>query len=1099
MFTEKALEKRARQAILARGRLIARRGFITHRSCRYDGELTHLSALVEGSQGFNSYHTSLTVDEQLNRVVSYSCECPAFQKYAGPCKHAMALGYDFLLTPTAYQGYSDARHVVTSPELMSFFERTQRVSPVIPLAQVEPHGAVSLALTLTYDAYAGDCFVRFHIAGRGGRYVIKNIGDFADSVRTGALVTYGKKLTVLHDEASFEPFSWRVAQWIVRGVRNRQAFVSEKYSGLYYRVSSSGTGGSTGRELRLSAPEVDELLELFEAHALTFSCKNVDATRSENSKDTTWDDEQVVVTHGDPALSVEIREAGSGSYELVRHGDPFVMFSTGRFVYAVQQGTGRLLRCSEHLFDMRDFVQNVYCSPAEHLMIAADDAERFAVTVLPVLEQHLDVAAPSALTALRPVAGKVAFYLDCDAKYVTASVVASYGDQAYPLQLAGIDDGHDLRRDSALEASARQLVSQYFIQKRTSLEGQALWVIPKKDADAVARLIFGGVSRMSEMGEVFRTQAFDRLISHARPRVHMGVSVESHLVKLHVSTDDLPLSELYAVLASYRKKKTYHRLRDGSFLRLGDLDLSAAAVLADELDLTAAQLASGMVEMPSYKAFLLETVLHEDEKDDAFDEWLEAFHQVDPRSYTPPTALASILRPYQIQGFQWLCALAEMGFGGILADEMGLGKTVQLIAFLLAHRGQGQSLVVCPASLVYNWQAEFETFAPDMDVALVVGTAAQRRTLRAEAGHEVLVTSYDLMRRDVEAYAEKEFFCMVLDEAQYIKNHQTLAARAAKAISARHRFALTGTPIENRLSELWSIFDYLMPGFLGRYEHFHDRYEAPIVAGDDEVAAQLHALIGPFVLRRLKRDVLTDLPDKLEMQVVARMAPEQAKLYHAHEQALRLSILGKGDAELGVSKLQILAELTRLRQLCCDPRLVYENYRGGSGKLDTIWELIAASVDAGAKALVFSQFTSFLALIAERLKAEHVSYYELTGTTPKEHRVELVNEFNDDDTPIFLISLKAGGTGLNLTGAQVVIHADPWWNVATENQATDRAHRIGQERDVTVYKVTCKDTIEERIVALQMAKVDLADAVVGTGEGLSLGSLEREDLLRLLG
>jgi hypothetical protein len=511
--------------------------------------------------------------------------------------------------------------------------------------------------------------------------VIKNIGDFADSVRTGALVTYGKKLTVLHDEASFEPFSWRVAQWIVRGVRNRQAFVSEKYSGLYYRVSSSGTGGSTGRELRLSAPEVDELLELFEAHALTFSCKNVDATRSENSKDTTWDDEQVVVTHGDPALSVEIREAGSGSYELVRHGDPFVMFSTGRFVYAVQQGTGRLLRCSEHLFDVRDFVQNVYCSPAEHLMIAADDAERFAVTVLPVLEQHLDVAAPSALTALRPVAGKVAFYLDCDAKYVTASVVASYGDQAYPLQLAGIDDGHDLRRDSVLEASARQLISQYFIQKRTSLEGQALWVIPKKDADAVARLIFGGVSRMSEMGEVFRTQAFDRLISHARPRVHMGVSVESHLVKLHVSTDDLPLSELYAVLASYRKKKTYHRLRDGSFLRLGDLDLSAAAVLADELDLTAAQLASGMVEMPSYKAFLLETVLHEDEKTMPSMSGLKHSIRLTLEAIHPLQRLHRSYAPIRYKVFNGYALLQRWGLGAFLLTRWVLVKRCNSLRF----------------------------------------------------------------------------------------------------------------------------------------------------------------------------------------------------------------------------------------------------------------------------------------------------------------------------------------------------------------------------------------------------------------------------------
>ena len=350
----------------------------------------------------------------------------------------------------------------------------------------------------------------------------------------------------------------------------------------------------------------------------------------------------------------------------------------------------------------------------------------------------------------------------------------------------------------------------------------------------------------------------------------------------------------------------------------------------------------------------------------------------------------------------------------------------------------------------------------------------------------------------MELYADEGFFCVVLDEAQYIKNQQTLAARAVKVLTAQHRFALTGTPIENRLSELWSIFDFLMPGLFGGYERFRSRYEQPIVGGDEEATARLRAAVGPFILRRLKKDVLTDLPDKLETAVVAQMGHEQSKLYRAREQALRVT-LSRQEGDGAPTKLQVLTELTRLRQLCCDPRLVYEDYKGGSCKIDTIWELISASVDSGAKVLVFSQFTSFLALIAERLRREHVAFFELTGSTPKEQRVRLVDTFNADDTPVFLISLKAGGTGLNLTGAQVVIHADPWWNLAAEDQATDRAHRIGQTSDVTVYKVICKGTIEERILALQEAKADLADSVVGTGGGGGLGSLDRKDLLELLG
>jgi SNF2 family DNA or RNA helicase len=320
-----------------------------------------------------------------------------------------------------------------------------------------------------------------------------------------------------------------------------------------------------------------------------------------------------------------------------------------------------------------------------------------------------------------------------------------------------------------------------------------------------------------------------------------------------------------------------------------------------------------------------------------------------------------------------------------------------------------------------------------------------------------------------------------------------------KALDAQHRFALTGTPIENRLSELWSIFDFLMPGLLGSYDRFRERYETPISEGDDEVAERLREAVGPFVLRRLKADVLRDLPDKLEQVVYARMEGEQRSLYLAHEQALRLSLSKGDDDSFGTQKLQVLAELTRLRQICCDPRLLYEDYDGPSCKLQTIMDLVDSVVDAQQKMLVFSQFTSYLDIIAGELDKRDVPYYTITGATPKRCRLELVDAFNADDTPVFLISLKAGGTGLNLVGASVVVHADPWWNAAAQDQATDRAHRIGQTRDVTVYKVIARDTIEDRILALQEAKSDLADQVVGTGGGMSLGSLRKEDLIELLG
>lgn len=1122
MFTTDALARAARPAFLARGRMIARHDTaVSERKLTYRDGDTQLSARVASASGYQQYYTTtLVLDEKRDRVVSFACDCPAAYTYPGPCKHALALGYDYAANPDRWRGYDAMRNLTTSPVLADYLDRAQQVAPPAQRMRAAAPGTVSLELTLAVGN-GSDIRARFRVVGSDGAYVMKNIGDFIRWVQDGAYVEYGKKLALVHEEATFDPHSWQVVQWLERCVLNRRAFSAERLYGRYYATYSSGSAATTGRELHLSSPEVDDLLALYSGTSLILEPEGRQRT--------------VTVVDGNPDLSLTVRAAQDGAYELVRGKERLFFFSTQKRSYAV--GKTRLYRMEGNLDAVRDFLSTVYASRTERLYVSAQDAPRFAATTLPALEDALGTTAPSELDALKPVACALSFYLDRDADSVTVDVVAAYGDKTYRVLERRAGEARDLTRDLTAETAARQLVSMYFMQvtqaggpagagglpaagspvaagvrqvaggpagadatSRAAAPGEPVWMIPAKDSGAVARLVFGGVAKMRELGAVYTTPAFDRLVSGARPRVHLGVSAgeKTGLIKLTVETDDLPLDELYALLGSYRQKKHYHRLRDGSFVDLSGLDLDEAANLADELGLTSRQLASGVVEMPSYKAFLLDNMLSDDEKDASFDRWIDDFRSVDPSVYRLPAGLALGLRGYQRQGYQWLSALADMGFGGILADEMGLGKTAQLIAFLLARRGRGRSLVVCPASLVYNWEAEFAKFAPQMDVAVVAGSAHQRAQIMAQAGHEVLITSYDLLRRDVEHYAGEEYFCIVLDEAQYIKNQQTLAARAVKVLAGKHRFALTGTPIENRLSELWSIFDFLMPGLFGSYERFRDRYEQPIVSGDEAVTERLRAAVGPFILRRLKKDVLTDLPDKLETPVVAQMGREQSKLYRAREQALRISLSRESGAE-GMSKLQVLTELTRLRQLCCDPRLVYEDYKGGSCKIDTIWQLVAASVDAGAKVLVFSQFTSFLALIADRLRREHVAYYELTGKTPKEQRVRLVDTFNADDTPVFLISLKAGGTGLNLTGAQVVIHADPWWNLAAEDQATDRAHRIGQQNDVTVYKVICKGTIEERILALQAAKADLADAVVGTGGGGGLGSLDRQDLLELLG
>ena len=364
------------------------------------------------------------------------------------------------------------------------------------------------------------------------------------------------------------------------------------------------------------------------------------------------------------------------------------------------------------------------------------------------------------------------------------------------------------------------------------------------------------------------------------------------------------------------------------------------------------------------------------------------------------------------------------------------------------------------------------------------------------------MTSYDLLRRDVEEYAPLHLSRVVLDEAQYIKNPKAQVTRAVKCLDSDVRLALTGTPIENRLAELWSIFDFLMPGYLGTHDQFAKRYEGPVEAGEADGQRLLQCAVGPFVLRRLKSEVLAELPEKTESVVMAQMGPKQKKLYLSYQDRIALQVqhmVRAGDPSgLGREKLKVLAELTRLRQICCDPRLCIEGYQDGSAKLETCLELVSQAVDAGHKALVFSQFASMLDLLALRLSEAHLSYFQLTGQTSKEARERLVRRFQEGEADVFLVSLKAGGVGLNLTAADVVIHYDPWWNVAAQDQATDRAYRIGQRRDVTVFKLICEGTVEERILKMQEFKRGLAESVLGA-EAVRSATLTRDDVLALLG
>ena len=450
--------------------------------------------------------------------------------------------------------------------------------------------------------------------------------------------------------------------------------------------------------------------------------------------------------------------------------------------------------------------------------------------------------------------------------------------------------------------------------------------------------------------------------------------------------------------------------------------------------------------------------------------------------------------------------LDKYKFGGILADDMGLGKTIQIISVILDYKQNSNehraSIVVSPSSLSLNWKNEIEKFAPALKIRVVRGTASEREEIIQNIDkYDLIITSYDLLKRDIDIYNEKKynFKFIIADEAQYLKNNNTKNAKAIKQLNADTRFALTGTPIENSLAELWSIFDFIMPGYLFSYKKFKLKYETAIIKDEDkETMDKLKMLIQPFVLRRTKKEVLTELPEKTITVLNNEMEEEQRKIYLAYlaqaKQELQNEINVNGFEK---NQIKILAALTRLRQICCHPKLFIDDYKDGSSKLEQCMEIVEDGVMAGHKILLFSSYTSMFDIMEEELRKRNIKYFKLTGSTKVDERINLVDEFNkNQEIGVFLISLKAGGTGLNLIGADMVIHYDPWWNISAENQATDRAYRIGQKNNVQVYKLITKDSIEEKIYEMQQRKAELTDNMLNT-QTTFINRLSKEDIMNL--
>lgn len=1059
-----------------RGAEYCRQGRVTL-TARKGGEVF---ATVQGREGH--VYTVVFVPNRLgNELEDYYCDCPAYAN-AGFCKHLVAAILEAQAAEPFQAGGGKSRLIssaVTSMDAKSLLERSAR--RIADRAATAREGEAVLQAILELTSFGIALSLR---VGTDRMYVVRDLSKFYECFQTGATSEYGRQLTLWHHPAAFGLESRALAAFFLRCYGNSRP-------ALGYHSPAAGN-----RSMELTRVLLDELLALHIGQDLIVRLEGEERTI------------RVLEQDYRPALVLREEEgvcrlAAAEKFRLLRGAEGFSVLA-GNEIYRC--GAAWSAACG----DLLDTLQK----SGGALLFARRDLTALHATVLAEAEGYLSIDMDEEIAAWRPEPLETRIYLDSPGQdTVTARMTFTYGDHTHAAyQEKTLQNSLDL----AGELLAQDILSRYFPGE----PGPDGVLTLRDDPDGLYRLASRGIEELGGIAALYISDEVGKLKVQSSASVRIGVRVGGGGLLLDFDLDGVDFRELAGVLESYREKKKYHRLRDGSFLALEGGPLSQLAELAEGLSLDDEALESGHAALALNRSLYLDAALKEShglryDRDSGFRSIVRSMRDVADADFPIPEALSDVLRNYQKTGYRWLRALRHHGFGGILADDMGLGKTIQVLTLLEDYRTEAPehqnemaeplgpasrrlpSIVVCPASLTLNWESEARRFAPGLRAKALLGTAQERESILREIGeYDLLITSYDQLKRDIDSYRDIAFAFVVADEAQYIKNQDTQNARAVKLLSGETRLALTGTPVENSLAELWSIFDFLMPGYLLPYLIFRGRYELPIVKhGDYQATERLRQLAKPFLLRRLKQEVLEELPSKTETVLKAEMEPEQRKLY--------LATLAKARRELtdvsgGQGRMMILAALTRMRQICCDPALLFEDYAAGSVKSDACLELVEQCIASGHRVLLFSQFTTMLDLLEKRLNEKGIDSFKLVGATKPQRRHELVTEFNAGDTPVFLISLKAGGTGLNLTGADVVIHYDPWWNASAQNQATDRAHRIGQKRSVQVYKLIVRDTVEERILRMQEEKSALAERILQDG-GDAFEALSKEELLGLLG
>lgn len=1036
-------------------------------------EYIHIKGNVISENLFSEYNTHIEMDAVNKNIISTYCSCKDYENNEHRnnycCKHLVA---------TFYKAVDELiKHpLLNEPKTEKLFQPNSNVDTLdILLGNEKGKKEIKIEVYINRDQWNHSISAEFKIGlapmSSNNLYVLKDISQFLLAIYNNIPINYGKNFTLSMSENKFSTKDKGLIDFI-------QMLIS--INGAIGRSSKMRKSNIDGKYIHIPDYLVREFFQTVKKHRVylnegfLYRCFETEILESP------------------PPVNFDLKMIKDDYILKLPGGMPVVLGSRDNVFF---YGTSIYLPSFEYCSKISPYLTVFNEAKAVRLSGSKENA------ILKNLIPNLNFLAEE-ISLAQSIRNKIVkekcepkFYFDKDGKDISLTLKVKYG--AFEFNIFEDCTEKVIYRDSKKEAEIIGLLRSMGFEEVNN-KFYLVW-----GEDYIFKFFKSEVERLQKIGEVFYSENFKGIKSINTKNISGDIRTGKYnYFELDFKLGDIPASETASILRAFRDNLKYYKLKSGEYLDLEELELKKFLKLLDVV--SNKNIKDNHIEIPKNKSIYLDKYMEENKiryikGKPELKKVRNKLKKIESLAFKEPKDLMGNLREYQRVGYNWFKTLDYLGFGGILGDEMGLGKTFQAIAFLLSNKGS-KSLIVVPTSLVYNWTNEFEKFAPNMKAAAVNGNKKEREELIKNIDKfDTVITTYNLLKRDLENYKKVEFDYCFLDEAQNIKNPHSQNALTVKKINAKTRFALSGTPIENSVMELWSIFDFVMPGYLYDEKRFSVRYYKKLKE-EPEVIEDLNRLINPFILRRRKKDVIKELPDKIEKTMMVNLDDKQKKVYGTYaKHAVELIKKKVEENEFKNSKIEILAYITKLRQLCLDPSIAMEDYKGGSAKIEALIELLSQSLEEGHRILVFSQFTSVLKNIGKRIIAEGVDYSYLDGSISSQNRMKIVEEFNKGKNSVFLISLKAGGTGLNLTSADVVIHFDPWWNPAVEEQATDRAHRIGQKNVVEVIKLVAKGTIEEKIITLQEEKKKLIDSLLGDELSSSdkVAALSEEELVNL--